>query len=115
MRKVFILDTCITQTQQSIKNQLMRFTLMGNNLTPMWVNTVAPPASTFVICSEGRNISIRYSRDKASILMNYSLNLIIALPLKETLSLTLFLIKINFQLKKKFNLFSLCSKFRFNH
>lgn len=23
--------------------------LMGNNLTPMWVNTVAPPASTFVI------------------------------------------------------------------
>lgn len=70
MRKVFILDTCITQTQQSIKNQLMRFTLMGNNLTPMWVNTVAPPASTFVICSEGRNISIRYSRDKASILIN---------------------------------------------
>lgn len=102
MRNVFILDTCITQTRQSIKNQLMGFTLMGNNLTPMWVNTVAPPASTFVICSEGRNISIRYSRDKASILMNYSLNLlvIIALPLKETLSLTLFLIKINFQLKK---------------
>lgn len=32
--------------------------------------------------------------------MNYSLNLIIALPLKETLSLTLFLIKINFQLNK---------------
>lgn len=100
MQKDFFLDTCITQTRQSIKNQSMEFTLMGNNLTPMWVNTVAPPASTFVICSEGRNISIRYSRDKASILMNYSLNLIIALPLKETLSLALFLIKINFQLKK---------------
>lgn len=78
---------------------------MGNNLTPMWVNTVAPPASTFVICSEGKNISIRYSRDEVSILMNYCLNSIIALPLKETLSLTLFLIKINFQLKKQFNLF----------
>lgn len=100
MRKVFILDTCITQTRQSIKNQSMGFTLMGNNLTPMWVNTVAPPASTFVICSERKNISFRYSLYEASILMNYSLNLIIALPLKETLSLTLFLIKINFQLKK---------------
>lgn len=70
MRKVFILDTCITQTQQSIKNQLMRFTLMGNNLTPMWVNTVAPPASTFVICSEGKNISIRYSRDDRGFYIN---------------------------------------------
>lgn len=69
---------------------------MGNNLILMWVNIVVFLVFIFVICLEGRNISIRYFRDKVFILMNYSFNLIIVLFFKEILSLILFLIKINF-------------------
>lgn len=69
---------------------------MGNNLILMWVNIVVFLVFIFVICLEGRNISISYFRDKVFILMNYSFNLIIVLFFKEILSLILFLIKINF-------------------
>lgn len=50
---------------------------MGNNLILMWVNIVVFSAFIFVICLEGKNISIRYFRDEVFILMNYSFNLII--------------------------------------